>query len=537
MSIEDINHMLSVSDENSLVIFVDSKNRDYIAHPTPASYVVNFDIPIRNVFGIEILDATIPATAYTIDELSCKIGFSQVFYCDGVVVYDATNPTSFAANISLLQHCPSFEKLFSAPNAANLFICTDKTNYDSMGVYDASLKLSSANGIFYVRQCPIHSSGLFTITVNGQTVQIEDEYVFDQYNAWEEDVSNWSFAVVDANLLCYYEYKYCLDPIAVTYIEQFASSPPYDLYICNSYLNITNGNYTSDYLVKTLQTIFTQNTRNQFLSAIQSVLKSGNVNIIPAFSDNPLNGESTITQLLAWTSQCIYPFIFDMAKTTARTTLGFSQYANTSAATLTSSALTDTISDVSPLITSTYGYTTFTFLANMRLFMSIMDTVSSQYLKSPGVLNIESARYLILRCPEIESHLLGSYANFKFSPGMGLFKLTSSNSMMNLRFDFVNIVRKPFHPIGKLSKLTIIFEQQDGSLYDFKGVDHVLLLSIKYYAPKNVMQVPRSILNPYYTPDLLEYQLRQYNDTSTRQKLKKYAIEDVIQEQRKYLGE
>lgn len=533
MSIEDISHLLSNSDENSLVIFVDSKNRDFIAHPKPSSYVVNFDMPVKNVFGIEILDATIPATAYTIDENSCKIGFTQVFNTNGVVIYDKTNPTSFLTNIALLAHCPDFSNLHLASNAANLFICTDKANYDSMGSYDATLRLSSANGIFLVQQVPIViDNGAYTLVIDGQSIMVDDEFIYNQYVAWDKTTSNWSFAIISPTLLCYFEYKYCLDPVALTYIEQFASSPPYDLYLCNSYIEIVKGNYTSDFLVLSLQKTFTLNSQNQFLSAIQGVLEAGNVNVVPAYSDNPLNGESTITQLIAWSSPCTYPFIFDMEKTTARTALGFSEYAVAEASNMTSSALT---SPNDAIITS-YGYMTFPFGSNMRMFMSIMKTTDSQYLKSPGVVNIESARYLILRCPELESHLLGSYANFKYAPGMGLFKLTSSNSLMNLRFDFVNITRKPFHPIGKLSKLTIRFEQQDGSLYDFKGVDHVLLISIKYYAPKNIMQVPRSSLNPYYLPDILEYQLKQYNDTSTRQKLKnnQRSIESVIQEQQRF---
>lgn len=131
--------------------------------------------------------------------------------------------------------------------------------------------------------------------------------------------------------------------------------------------------------------------------------------------------------------------------------------------------------------------------------------------------------------------MLGSYANFKYAPGIGLFKLTSSNSLMNLRFDFVNIVRKPFHPIGKLGKLTLAFENPDTSLYDFKGVDHVLMISIKYYAPKNITRVPKSVLNPQYLPNILEYQLKQYKDGSLARRLReKYSLEEVVQEQKKY---
>ena len=170
---------------------------------------------------------------------------------------------------------------------------------------------------------------------------------------------------------------------------------------------------------------------------------------------------------------------------------------------------------------------------------SLPGSSSVQFLKSPGILNLENARYIILRCPEIESHLLGTYMNFKYSPGIGLFKLSDSNTLLNLRFDFLNIIRKPFHPIGKLPKLTLSFERNDGTLYDFKGVDHVLLISIKYYDPKNVTRLSTSVLNPYYVPDILQYQLNENthktNEENTLRQKSDKEIDSIIQEQRKYM--
>ncbi|KAG1675478.1 hypothetical protein FOA52_001777 [Chlamydomonas sp. UWO 241] len=67
--------------------------------------------------------------------------------------------------------------------------------------------------------------------------------------------------------------------------------------------------------------------------------------------------------------------------------------------------------------------------------------------------------------------------------------------------------RMPFHPIGKLSRMTLSFRRKDGSLYNFKGVDHTILVAIKYYAPKAVLRLPRSSLNAAYDPDVLKYQM------------------------------
>ena len=557
MSIEDVDYLLEHSVENSIVIFVDSKNRDMQAYPTPSSYVVDFsDHPIKNVYGMEILDATIPATAYTIDEYTCGIGFTQIFNTPGVPLYDTTNSTSFATNIALLQLSNGFNDLFTARASANLFICTNRTNYLTIKAENTNI-INTNNAVFYVGQVPIVFDGLYTVTVDNTTFMINDEYV---YNKWVESTdiltreSDMSFNYISSSqTLVYIEFMYVLDNVATNYVSMFKTiatfntdnDPFYDFYLCNTYLSIINGSYTSEFLMSTLQSMFNGDTSatppvyyNSFPYHISSndptTVFAPNIRV--AFSDHPTNGTSSITQVVTFTSSCEYQFFFDMEKTTANFILGFSEYANSAASKHTSSDMKELLSLA---FTTPLEYTTFSYRDNLRMFMSLTET-NSIYPRiiSPGVINLESVRYLILRCPEIESHMLGSYANFKYAPGIGLFKLTSSNSLMNLRFDFVNITRKPFHPIGKLAKLSLTFEQKNGELYDFKGVDHVLLLSIKYYSPKNITRVPRSILNPYYNPNILEYQLQQYNSnksTNQKQKQKPFDIEDVIREQKQYM--
>jgi hypothetical protein len=122
------------------------------------------------------------------------------------------------------------------------------------------------------------------------------------------------------------------------------------------------------------------------------------------------------------------------------------------------------------------------------------------------MINLGGARYLILRCPELEDHLYGSYAYNSNTPGIGMFKLAASqNEITNLRWDFASLSRKPIHPIGKLSKLTFRFELPNGKLYDFKGVNHQFLLAIKFYSPSRKNKFKKSILNPNYNANLIQY--------------------------------
>ena len=93
-----------------------------------------------------------------------------------------------------------------------------------------------------------------------------------------------------------------------------------------------------------------------------------------------------------------------------------------------------------------------------------------------------------------------------FTPGVGMFKMAASQGgVTNLRFDFVTLVRKPFHPIGKIDKLTLRFETSTGNLYDFKGVNHQLMFNIKFFVPAKKEKFTKSILNPNYDPNIIKY--------------------------------
>ena len=67
MSIEDVDFMKQYSIKENYTFIIDSRFRNQDEYPEPNNYVINFDIPFKNVFGIEILDVTIPKTMYNVD--------------------------------------------------------------------------------------------------------------------------------------------------------------------------------------------------------------------------------------------------------------------------------------------------------------------------------------------------------------------------------------------------------------------------------------------------------------------------------------
>ena len=67
MSIEDVEFMKKHSLKQNYTFIIDSRFRNKEVYPEPNNYQITFDQPFKNVFGIEILDITIPKTMYNID--------------------------------------------------------------------------------------------------------------------------------------------------------------------------------------------------------------------------------------------------------------------------------------------------------------------------------------------------------------------------------------------------------------------------------------------------------------------------------------
>ncbi len=74
MSIDDIDFLKKNSIKEDYLFLVDSKTRDFQSYPNPNYYVINFNTPFRNVIGIDVIDASIPRTMYTVDK------YNNTFY-------------------------------------------------------------------------------------------------------------------------------------------------------------------------------------------------------------------------------------------------------------------------------------------------------------------------------------------------------------------------------------------------------------------------------------------------------------------------
>lgn len=131
-------------------------------------------------------------------------------------------------------------------------------------------------------------------------------------------------------------------------------------------------------------------------------------------------------------------------------------------------------------------------------------------LEAPGLVKLMGERYVTVHCDNIENHLRGSKMFNDYSPGLALVNLGVVGYSQQ-RMDFYSVKYKRFHPIGKLNNLQFTVKRSGDQLYDLKGVNWHMLMSIKYYVPRMGTNFRKSSLNPNYNFDFMKYANKYIN--------------------------
>ena len=122
---------------------------------------------------------------------------------------------------------------------------------------------------------------------------------------------------------------------------------------------------------------------------------------------------------------------------------------------------------------------------------------------------------MLIRCPDIEQYLYRDRAFEDVHAGLGMVKLANFG-FRESRYDFVSFLpRRLPTPISKLHKLRMRLEKTDGSLYNSRGIDHHLILVVRYL---EVLKPPdaTSRQNPHYDPAALHLRLITEDDLRRR---------------------
>lgn len=198
------------------------------------------------------------------------------------------------------------------------------------------------------------------------------------------------------------------------------------------------------------------------------------------------------------------PFIFDMGRSTIYENLGFDLYNSINPKYINDRYQYKAIYNNNPNM-----YKMFHSILNTELTKVINTIQYDKYLiTSPGIVYLIGNKYIVLKCPEIEEHLFGSLSYSKYSLGLAKFRVDNVG-INSERLAITKLPIREFHPIGKLSRISLRFETNKGTLYDFKGVNHNIVFAIYYYEPKQKDFPEGSILNPEYKMNYIDYKYYQ----------------------------
>jgi hypothetical protein len=137
--------------------------------------------------------------------------------------------------------------------------------------------------------------------------------------------------------------------------------------------------------------------------------------------------------------------------------------------------------------------------------------VQQNIIECPDIVDLTGEPYVLIRCPEIEQHLYRDRTFERVHAGLGMVKL-ATNGFREQRYDFVSFPpRRLSTPMGKLSKLTFRIEKGDGTPYRTHGINHYLLLVVRYLEVTKKPHMTGSVINPGYTPSPLHYMIQNKN--------------------------
>jgi len=226
---------------------------------------------------------------------------------------------------------------------------------------------------------------------------------------------------------------------------------------------------------------------NSFVPYFNNYANTNELNLTLNYVSNPPD----LTNNVYFSSSA--PFIIDMSISTIRETLGFDAHIK---------------SNNNNLYTYNYNSSNI-YYPNQNfnmLYQSKFNPEDNTYkIYSPGSVYFIGEKYCILRCKEIEEHSFTSLSYNKYSLGIAKFRLNSLG-YNDTTSTYNNLPLREFHPIGKLSKMTLSFQTAFNQPYDFKGVNHYIIFTIYYYEPKlQITTEFRPILNPNYKSNFNNY--------------------------------
>lgn len=500
--IEDIQYLRENSVKENYLFLVDSKDRDKKVFPYSQEYKITFSSPFTHVFGIDVLDGSIPRTQYNVDSHNNRLRIkyrTSVNWTDIYVPIGDYNVSGFIFALNSELNANNFEILLE-----NVTLPADRTTMFrllSETPFEVDMYTSTINTTMGFDMYSSSTQNKYTLLIdlfrNSSNTFIKDYLLSLMATSENNDV------------------KYNLnDSIWENYVgnAEYIKSAEFDMY-----QNYWFGSYVSNEKstkISFQSEIFLGDTID--LQTGQKIIQKFKVINDGIFQDLKINVQNATTFLFeiyegSPSGTPIYDatYVLESQNNSTKEVSLYTMFDYYAVLSLFKNEATFVSVQLEGNENSEYKATlqnsdNSNLSLNLALCFSIETFKYYNIVQAPGMYSLIADRYVMLKCKEIEDHIFRNRAYEKFSFGLAKFNLAVLG-YDDSRFDFNKVPTREFHPIGKLTSLTFRFERPDGTLYDFKGINHTLTLVVKYYVPTQMKPLSEYSLNPEYDPDVFKY--------------------------------
>ena len=508
---EDVDFMRRKSVRQNFVFLVDSRDRDRAAWPTPAEYQVTFAAPFHHVIGLELLDADVPRTMYNVDAFNQTL---RLFvHAPGL---DVSSSAALAwATVTLPAGDYTIHTLVPALNAVLAMHLNGDPGLPLAPITAAAVsnppevlgKLQFTCAYPFILDM---GSSSLAETLGFDAHTRADEASLYRTTAFNDATNTRGFASVDLPPATALGPEQTLfqGPVGVLYAQPFSDVA----WVAQRFEASVDGYLSGvDVALKTPLGI------NQETSVQWAVYPHSGASDAPDTAAAALaSGVVAITVIDGGLSDATF------SPPSARPALsgGVSYWLLLRQAPADASSVSVYYNDVGSAAAGSFktrspgGAWTALDVDGIVFQMCAAVRMAQAYhrIEAPGMYSLVGERYVTLRCPEIEDK---SYRNAPSNHELGLGKIRLGVvGFSQNRLDYNKVALRELFPIGKLPHITLRFEAGNGKLYDFKGVNHTLVLVLHYYHGMQQAAVAdealaSSILNPNYRLNFMDYQRTQ----------------------------
>ena len=485
---EDIDYLRANSERVSYMFYVDSNQRDKTLYPNPNQYAIQFTSPFKNVYAIEVVDASIPRTQYNVEMDTNTL----VYEIDGtnktirIDIGDYTADTLIYELNSKLSPDEIIVEHLSSPSEKRKQFLFHSNHAFSFLIHRSTL----GNVLGFNQPVPKQSTDIdrYTYHAKDDSSMYPLVSILDRVQVTNYIIKLHGHDILKQRMTC--KQQGYLHELTFTVMN---ASVAFELTV-----SVRDENNQS--LFKTTVNV-EPSVHQQYTISCESTFVMPGTHVI----------QMHVSQYAHNDQIPMFEMYTNMTNDSTNVLLINDQpaYAHTIRGTQTT---------IGTLVYQLDPSTSFDITLQCAFTMYIPRFT----LIPPGIYNLIGDRYVILKCKEVESNMLASAKSFdvrnengdikeeSFDFGLAKFKM-GVVGFSEERFDFNRLPPQEFHPIGKLYMMTFRFETSKKKLYDFKGVDHTLTLIIRYYMPKMSYQEraqSQFLLNTEYTPNMIEYEAK-----------------------------